>query len=228
MKKIVLLISICYALKGTAQGVDPALFQTWYLYSITTRDLGPGDLVSDIEPAITPTLTVLEDLSFSGVGACNTFNGSFTEVGPNAFLIDEFTETEDDCEFQSHQDFESQYFQYMRNANAFVIRPIEGGMELDLGATIFGEAIFRNFTLNTSVFEANQIDIFPNPTDGLVHLKMANNRIQNVELYDTLGQKVKTFQPEYDVIDISQLERGIYIMKLKTASGVLTQKIVKN
>jgi heat shock protein HslJ len=78
MKQLLLSISIICSINCFAQAPNPDLFQTWYLQSVVVSDGSePTYIVSDIEPTITPSLTIMEDLTFSGIGACNTFNGAF-------------------------------------------------------------------------------------------------------------------------------------------------------
>jgi len=88
-----------------------ALFQTFYLYS-TDVDLGESTFIQDYDPPIQPTITINEDLSFSGRGSCNTFIGQFeyTEGSFNSQILFPvaFEATSNECEF--HTDFESYYF----------------------------------------------------------------------------------------------------------------------
>ncbi len=56
---------------------DPQLFQNWYLSYVQGSDLSDGYSVSGFEPPISPTLIISDNFTFTGVGACNTFEGSF-------------------------------------------------------------------------------------------------------------------------------------------------------
>ena len=79
MKYLLVLISIIYSINCFGQEPNPELFQTWYLYSVMASDASPDPyIVSEINPTIIPSLTIVEDLTFSGIGACNSFNGIFT------------------------------------------------------------------------------------------------------------------------------------------------------
>lgn len=75
------------------------------------------------------------------------------------------------------------------------------------------------------------VSVFPNPNSGLFTVRLAERPTQavNLELYQISGQLVKevqTQQLEY-AFDIANLPAGIYLLKVRTAEGVLTEKITK-
>lgn len=69
----------------------------------------------------------------------------------------------------------------------------------------------------------------PNPANNTLSLN-ANEVISNVELYNTLGQK--TFSTNIDALnanlDISNLKKGIYLMKATIADKTATYKLIKD
>ena len=77
--------------------------------------------------------------------------------------------------------------------------------------------------LSTGIDEFGNPSIYPNPTNGLIHI---DNEIAFVKVYNALGQLVK--ETKENVIDLSAQEAGIYILKVITPSGVVTKQIVKN
>ncbi len=233
MNYFLFFIVIFYSFNNFAQTIDPNLFQTWYLDSYETSDADSSPTVIEkIVPAIKPSLTIREDLSFNGVGACNTFQGTFMSLGADtedSITTDQFLRDTNVCEFESHQDFERDYVDYMASAYGFTIHAVDGGLELFFDTLVFGYYKFKNFTLNTANIETGGIDVYPNPTtNGLLDLKSTNNSIQKAELYDALGQKIKTIQYKLGRINISELDNGLYILRLETTSGMLTKKIIKN
>jgi len=54
-------------------------------------------------------------------------------------------------------------------------------------------------------------------------------RIESLDIYDALGRKVisKENTPKSTTIDVSNLDNGIYILKLRTAKGSGEYKVVK-
>lgn len=227
MKKLLLFISIICSINCFAQEPSPDLFQTWYLYSVKASDGSPSPyVVSEIDPTITPSLTIIEDLTFSGIGACNSFNGTFI-FSNNTLSTDQFSNLTNDCGTQIHNSFETEYFSFLEHAIGYQITSENGGLVLNLSTAVFGEAVFKNFRLNTTNFNLNQIEIYPNPTNSLIHFKSENSPIIKIEIFNSLGQSLKTIKSQFDTIDLSDLSKGIYRVKIFTELGTLNKNIIK-
>jgi len=77
-----------------------------------------------------------------------------------------------------------------------------------------------DFSTNTKeIEEAKTVSIFPNPTHD--RFTLSNNDVVNkIDLYNSLGQKLKTFDFENgEYMDISDLESGIYSIIMINAEG---------
>jgi hypothetical protein len=75
-------------------------------------------------------------------------------------------------------------------------------------------SVFVDQILSTGVHNGDQRPlIFPNPTDGLLHLQYSNS-IQEISVHNTKGTKVKALNPEKTLFDLSELESGIYILQV--------------
>ena len=79
-----------------------------------------------------------------------------------------------------------------------------------------------------SVDDQNQLDIliYPNPTSDIVYID-GNYTQLKVVVYDILGKQVMK-ESITNSIDISQLEKGVYILQLSDGAKVSTQRIIKN
>ncbi|MFI5163935.1 MAG: glycosyl hydrolase family 18 protein [Bacteroidia bacterium] len=101
-------------------------------------------------------------------------------------------------------------------------------------------AINQIISTTTSVqkTQANEVklDIYPNPVTDLItmHLEFPENGMISLSLYDITGrviykiEKAVDEQPSYQLsIPVSNLNSGIYFLKLETASSVLIRKIMK-
>lgn len=82
--------------------------------------------------------------------------------------------------------------------------------------------------LNTNIFLANQLQIAPNPTRDRITIdsKLA---LLEISLYDLQGRQisVQNTQGSTAVVDFSNRENGIYLLKINTDQGTATYKIVK-
>jgi hypothetical protein len=78
------------------------------------------------------------------------------------------------------------------------------------------------------VEDQNQLDIsiFPNPTSDIVYIEGNYSQLK-VVVYDILGKQVMN-KPITNNIDVSQLEKGIYILQLSDGDRLTTQRIIKN
>ena len=79
-----------------------------------------------------------------------------------------------------------------------------------------------------SVDDKNQLDIsiYPNPTSDIVYID-GNYTQLKVFVYDILGKQVIN-KSITNSIDISQLEKGVYILQLSDGVKLTTQRIIKN
>lgn len=225
MKQLLLSISIICSINCFAQEPNPDLFQTWYLYSVRVSDGQPPYIVSEIEPTITPSMTIMENLTFNGIGACNSFNGTFFNF--DYLNTDQLSNSTNDCGVEIHNSFEKEYFEFMQLADGYSISSVDNGMVLYIGTPIFGQAVFKNFPLKTTKFELHKIEVYPNPTSSFIHLKSGNSLITKIELLNSLGQSIKIIESQFDTIDITDLSDGLYIMKIDSKLGTLTKRIIK-
>jgi uncharacterized repeat protein (TIGR01451 family) len=79
-----------------------------------------------------------------------------------------------------------------------------------------------DFTVDKSV------KIYPNPAKDVVKVE-SNNTIKNIQLYDVQGRVLQTVTPNQNAatIDISAKAAGIYFLKVTTAKGTKTEKLIK-
>lgn len=74
-----------------------------------------------------------------------------------------------------------------------------------------------------------QINIFPNPTQGLVEIYLEDNQVYTYEIVDQLGRLMENnFFQSYNRIDLSDYMNGLYFVILKSNHIVVgTYKIIK-
>lgn len=82
-----------------------------------------------------------------------------------------------------------------------------------------------NLSLN-NVLDA-QVRIYPNPVLDIAHISIPENiTISSLVIYDINGRFIKQ-STNQNKIDIDSLKSGVYLLKLTTTSGTITQKIIK-
>ena len=72
----------------------------------------------------------------------------------------------------------------------------------------------------------DDIIIYPNPTDNLINVKIENHQSIEYTLYDLFGIEKISGKINSDIlkIDISQLAKGIYILKIQDKSYKVIKK----
>ena len=227
MKYLATLISIIYSLNCFSQTPNPDLLQTWYLYDYYSTDDNIHHPISDITPFISPYVTFTETLSFNGVGACNTFSGTFSSPFDNVLLFNNFSSTLLICSSASHNSFEAGFFSFMQSGGQYYISGAGNNMNLIISNPIFINYVFRNYPLSTQNFNLNQIVLYPNPADSTIFVDSQNNLVDKIEIFNSLGQTVKTINAGFDIINISDFASGIYLMKLYSGNKIVSKKFIK-
>ncbi len=85
--------------------------------------------------------------------------------------------------------------------------------------------------ITTSIEEdatSNTINIYPNPTTGLIHFSLPDHTsIKTVEVYNLLGKKIYV-QNNLSSISLNDYESGVYIIKITDSKGnTIVKKIIK-
>ncbi len=95
--------------------------------------------------------------------------------------------------------------------------------------TLYKNGNGRYASPNDNSTETDMINLYPNPTTGI--LTISGSNIKTIAVYNLLGELVyqSATQPGNDktTIDLSSRRAGIYLLKLTTEQGVIVKKIVK-
>jgi len=82
----------------------------------------------------------------------------------------------------------------------------------------------------TIVPKENDISIAPNPATGLVRITSVSNEIiTEYTIYDINGSKISQISGNESSVsfDLSNYDAGTYLITVKTATNIVTKKIVK-
>lgn len=74
----------------------------------------------------------------------------------------------------------------------------------------------------------NYFSLYPNPTKNI--LTITNNQqisISSLSIYNSMGQLIEVITTPNETIDVSNLQAGIYYLKLITDKGMTTQEFIK-
>ena len=75
----------------------------------------------------------------------------------------------------------------------------------------------------------SDIQLYPNPTDNIIYYESLKSKIHKLSLFELTGNKIleKNVQQYKGSIDISHLNKGLYLIQLNTSDGIKTIKIIK-
>ncbi len=72
------------------------------------------------------------------------------------------------------------------------------------------------------------LSLYPNPVTNVLQINNPNNAvIKQIQVYNLLGKEVIQVQGNSKTINVSNLQSGVYFVKLITQEGVKTAKIIK-
>ncbi len=125
---------------------------------------------------------------------------------------------------------------------AYKIKPKE---DVALGDIITGDAqIYFDFNapiitnmvstevvqnLDTKSYDlASKLNIYPNPTNNVVHLQTIKNvQLEEVSIYNLQGKQLLNFRDNLEKLNIGNLSKGIYLIKISTNQGTINKQLIK-
>ncbi len=83
-------------------------------------------------------------------------------------------------------------------------------------------------SLSTETASINNITIYPNPAKDVVNIKGDITLLKQVNIYSTDGKLVKTLNTNFNSIDVSSLNSGLYILHLSDGVKTKTTRLIKD
>lgn len=82
-------------------------------------------------------------------------------------------------------------------------------------------------SLSVPFYMGHVYSVFPTPTHGLLNIYSSKMDIQKIEVFDTSGKNLMTESQHFEQIDLSEFDAGIFLLKIQTANGFTTKKVIK-
>jgi len=73
----------------------------------------------------------------------------------------------------------------------------------------------------------DDISLYPNPTSSFLHIESGNLKIENIEIYNVTGAIATNIDNVSNTIDVSNLDKGIYLLSIKTNKHTYIKYFVK-
>ena len=94
-------------------------------------------------------------------------------------------------------------------------------------ANNWGQALGGAATLGITSVKTSEFKIYPNPvSNGKFYIDSITNLEKDVTIYNTLGQQVQKSKASNEGIDVSNLNKGTYFVKITEAGISATKKLV--
>lgn len=85
------------------------------------------------------------------------------------------------------------------------------------------------FAYHVGINDYNLADylIYPNPTSGIIKFSGINKVVRQLSVYNSIGQCLLIFKnPNLDMIDLTNLDSGLYVLSFATDTEIINRKIV--
>ncbi|MEE9407585.1 MAG: ELWxxDGT repeat protein [Polaribacter sp.] len=83
---------------------------------------------------------------------------------------------------------------------------------------------------NEKINSLINVNVYPNPSSDIINLKMDNQQIKSVKVFNLMGKQVLNISNkklEINKINVSQLSSGMYFLMLETEKNTIKKKIIK-
>lgn len=88
-------------------------------------------------------------------------------------------------------------------------------------------AWYKNQTLGVDDFRENAFRVYPIPSKDNVFIASERDDIRQITVFNMLGQSVIQLEGDHREIAISELQAGMYFVRIKTDRGTVVRKIIK-
>ncbi len=87
----------------------------------------------------------------------------------------------------------------------------------------------RFSSIDNSMEDAKLVNVYPNPTTGLVNISVPNGVIvSKIEIFNNAGKEINmsSYVLESNIIDLSSHPSGMYMIRIYTDQGMFDSKVI--
>ena len=232
MRFIIILSFLIMGARGLAQ--DPELLREWFLQEVNI------DGTSYFRPSANFRAAANFQVDFMEVFHPSCKEGFGTDVSysnPNIFnLVDSSVVLLGICLDPDIILFmERHYTLYLldnifaRNPFTYSITTGSNGLTLTVTNGSGDYGIYGDQLLSTATFTNSNIKIYPNPVDNFLYIENRNTvGVKTISVYDLAGRLVIERTDDVTQIDMTNLNSGLFLLKIESESHTQYEKIVKH
>jgi len=223
---------LLFTFKGMAQ--DPELFEnTWYLENLNINSVDYSPPVnSEVDNVF---LEFIEDGNdqFLYSEVCEAIQSSpLINFDDSSFTVSDFFILFGDCFLTETINFQSLYFEdfFPHGSSPYVFTyeiTTDGSNKVLTITNALGDfAVYHNISLSNPSFIENKTIAYPSPVKDELRFSTQEN-ILSITLYTIAGEKLHYVDKNLQVLDLSLIPSGIFLLEIETDRGTVIQKIVK-
>ena len=84
----------------------------------------------------------------------------------------------------------------------------------------------KSSSLSTQIYDSNNLKLYPNPTSNTLTID-SKLQLLKVEIFNIIGQKEVEINAGFKSIQLNNLTRGFYIIKIYSEKGTTVRKLIK-
>ncbi|WP_323786898.1 T9SS type A sorting domain-containing protein [Psychroserpens sp.] len=127
------------------------------------------------------------------------------------------------------------YYYFDDSDGSLVFRSSTNVFDIDFLGNIFMDTVAlyeaqdrSTLGLNEIALASNDVKLFPNPTRTILNVKSSNsNTFKSIQVLDLNGRTVLNIKDNYNTIDVSNLQLGLYILNIETTNGYISKRFIK-
>lgn len=197
------------------------------------QNTGEGNKIFEGNTYVEDASLIGSELTFIGGTVSNTIDAAYTVIAfIKVFNADFSVVKQESTELVGGENFEVVYtnvegtdthLQYGFQVVGVNANPAN---EAELGSVVVSASLVTGINDNA----LNQFAVYPNPSNDNWTVTSADQKINTIVIFDTLGKRIGNFQVDSNSFVISNegLSRGIYFAQINGESGSKTMKLVKN
>ncbi len=197
------------------------------------QNTGEGNKIFEGNTYVEDNTLIGSELTFIGGVVDNTIDAAYTVIAfIKVFNADFSVVKQESAELVAGENFEINYTNvegtdtYLQYGFQVVGVNADPANEAALGSVVVSAPLVASINDNA----LNSFAVYPNPSNDNWTVSSANQKINTIVIFDTLGKMIGNFQVDSNsyVINNEGLSRGIYFAQINGENGAKTLKLVKN
>ncbi|WP_435412375.1 T9SS type A sorting domain-containing protein [Psychroserpens mesophilus] len=130
---------------------------------------------------------------------------------------------------------QTSYFYYDDTDGNLVFRTSTNVIDIDAFGTVINETIRlyevldrSTLSIASNTLSPNEMKLFPNPVSSILNIKLSDDSaVTSAQIFDMNGRAILTITDNFETINVSDLQSGLYILNIETSKGFITKRFIK-